>query len=119
VVEPLNARELALRSRAAVESGDKEGWLALFDDDAVVADPIGPSPFDPEGTGHRGKAAISKFYDEVIAPSEKISFEIQGSYLCGDEVADVGVIRTTTPTGATARGSWRRCAPIGSSTRPS
>ena len=90
-----NARELGIRSRAAVSAGDREGWLALFADDAVVADPIGPSPFDPEGKGHVGREAIAAFYDTVIAPSEAISFEITESYLCGDEAADVGVIRTT------------------------
>ena len=31
----------------------------------------------------------------MIAPSDAIDFEITESYLCGDEVADVGVIRTT------------------------
>ncbi len=91
---PLDARELGRRSRAAVEAGDRDGWLDLFAPDAVVQDPIGPSPFDPTGEGHRGRDAIARFYDEVIAPSERISFEIERSYLCGDEVADVGVIRT-------------------------
>ena len=57
--------------------------------------PIGPSPFDPEGKGHHGRDAIAAFYDNVIANSEGITFEITESYLCGDEVADVGVIRTT------------------------
>jgi ketosteroid isomerase-like protein len=95
MAEGLDARELGRRSRAAVEAGDREAWLALFAEDAVVQDPIGPSPFDPDGTGHRGKAAIAAFYDTVIAASERISFEIERSYLCGDEVADVGVIRTT------------------------
>jgi len=90
-----NVRELGIRSRAAVSAGDRDGWLALFADDAVVQDPIGPSPFDPEGTGHRGIEAIANFYDTVIASSEAISFEILESYLCGDEVADVGIIRTT------------------------
>jgi len=92
---PLNARELGIRSRAAVTAGDREGWLALFADDAVVADPIGPSAFDPEGKGHHGRDAIATFYDTVIASSEAITFEITESYLCGEEVADVGVIRTT------------------------
>jgi ketosteroid isomerase-like protein len=92
--EAPNVRELAIRSRAAVHAKDREGWLGLFADDAVVADPIGPSPFDPEGKGHRGKEAIAAFYDSVIGPSESITFEITESYLCGDEVADVGVIRT-------------------------
>ena len=54
-----NARELGIRSRAAVAAGDRDTWLSLFADDAVVQDPIGPSPFDPEGVGHRGLAAIA------------------------------------------------------------
>ncbi len=90
-----NARELGVRSRAAVAAGDREGWLALFADDAVVQDPIGPSPFDPDGTGHHGRAAIAAFYDSVIANSETIQFEFTESYLCGDEAAEVGIIRTT------------------------
>jgi steroid Delta-isomerase len=88
-------RDLAIRSRAAVHAGDRDGWLALFAEDAIVQDPIGPSPFDPEGKGHQGLEAIAAFYDTVIGPSEAISFEIEQSYLCGDEVADVGIIRTT------------------------
>jgi steroid delta-isomerase len=95
--DTLTARELGIRSRAAVHAKDREGWLDLFADDALVQDPIGPSPFDPEGKGHRGKEAIAAFYDTVIAPSEAIDFEINESYLAGGggEVADVGVIRTT------------------------
>jgi ketosteroid isomerase-like protein len=89
------ARDLARRSQAAVTAKDREAWLGLFAPDAVVADPVGPSPLDPAGLGHRGPAAIAAFYDTVIAPSERISFEIERSYLCGDEVADVGIIRTT------------------------
>ena len=91
----LTARELGIRSRAAVHARDRDGWLALFAEDAVVEDPIGPSPFDPEGKGHHGHEGIAAFYDTVIAPSEAITFDISQSYECGDEVADVGVIRTT------------------------
>lgn len=93
------ARDLARRSQAAVRARDRAAWLDLFADDAVVADPIGPSPLDPAGEGHRGPAAIAAFYDQVIAPNEQITFEIERSYLCGDEVADVGIIRTTLPGG--------------------
>ncbi len=78
---------------AAVEAHDKAAWLALFADDAVVEDPIGPSMFDPEGTGHRGPEAIAAFYDNVIAANESITFTIHQSILCGDEAANVGVIR--------------------------
>jgi steroid delta-isomerase len=93
-------RELAIRSRAAVNAGDRQAWLDLFADDAVVQDPIGPSPFDPAGHGHHGKEAIGTFYDTVIGPNDAITFEIEQSYLCGEEVADVGTIRTTLPGGA-------------------
>jgi steroid delta-isomerase len=95
----VDARELARRSQAAVAAKDRSAWLALFADDAVVQDPIGPSPLDPGGAGHRGAAAIAAFYDTVIATAEQITFEIESSYLCGDEVADVGVIRTVLPGG--------------------
>jgi ketosteroid isomerase-like protein len=93
--ENLTARELGIRSRAAVHARDRDAWLDLFAPDAVVQDPIGPSPFDPQGNGHHGREAIAAFYDTVIAPSDAIEFEIEQSYLCGDEVADVGTIRTT------------------------
>ena len=99
MADQLTARDLARRSQAAVHRKDRAAWLSLFAPDAVVADPIGPSPLDPDGNGHRGLAAIAAFYDTVIAPNEQISFEIERSYLCGDEVADVGTIRTALPGG--------------------
>ena len=43
------ARELARRSQAAVAAKDRDAWLSLFASDAVVQDPIGPSPLDPLG----------------------------------------------------------------------
>lgn len=95
----VTARDLARRSQAAVRAKDRATWLSLFAPDAVVEDPVGPSPFDEAGTGHRGSAAIAAFYDAVIGPNESITFDIESSYLCGAEVADVGVIRTVLPGG--------------------
>ena len=95
-----SARDLARRSQAAVRAKDRDGWLSLWAPDAIVQDPVGPSPFDPDGNGHRGAEAIAAFYDKVIAPNDEITFEIESSYLCGDEVADVGVIRTVLPGGS-------------------
>jgi steroid Delta-isomerase len=97
--EALTARDLARRSQAAVKARDRAAWLSLWAPDAVIQDPIGPSPFDPAGHGHRGPEAIAAFYDNVIGPNDLITFEIENSYLCGDEVADVGVIRTVLPGG--------------------
>ena len=87
------ARDLGRASMAAVEAGDRTAWLALFAEDAVVQDPVGPSAFDPEGNGHQGLEAIAAFYDNVIGANESIRFTIHQSFLCGDEVANVGVIR--------------------------
>lgn len=92
---PIGARELSRRSMAAVEAKDRAAWLDLFADDAVVEDPIGRSPFDPEGRGHRGREGIGAFFDSVIAPHERVQFEIDDSFECGDEVANVGTISTT------------------------
>jgi len=83
---------------AAVEAGDRDGWLALFTDDAVVEDPIGPSPLDPDGAGRRGKAAIAAFWDEIISIGD-VRFTLRESYACGDECANVGRITTTLPDG--------------------
>ncbi len=91
----ITARELGQRSMAAVEAGDRQAWLALFAEDGVVEDPIGPSAFDPEGRGHRGPGAIAAFYDSVIGVNESIRFDIRQSFLCGDEAANVGIIRIT------------------------
>ncbi|WP_433789562.1 nuclear transport factor 2 family protein [Actinoplanes sp. CA-252034] len=97
----LTARDLARRSQAAAGAKDRDTWLGLFADDAVVEDPIGPSPLCPDGDGHRGAEAIAAFYDSVIGQVDAMRFEIERSYLCGDEVADVGTIHLTMPGGHT------------------
>lgn len=78
-------------SRAAAVARDKDAWLALFADDAIVQDPIGPSHFDPDGVGHRGKEAIAAFFDMAIAPSQ-LEFHFEKTYVCGDEEANTGHI---------------------------
>jgi len=55
------------KSIACAQSGKKEEWLALFDDNAIVRDPVGKSPHDPEGLGFQGKQRLSDFWDMMIA----------------------------------------------------
>ena len=88
------AWDASLASMQAVEAGDREAWLGLFSPDAVDADPIGPSPMDPDGKGHRGPEALAAFYDSVIGPNE-VRFRIERSHAAGDEVANVGTITST------------------------
>jgi ketosteroid isomerase-like protein len=95
------ARDMAVRSVTAVENGDREGWLALFADDAVVEDPIGVSSFDPEGKGHRGVDAIAAFYDNVISKAP-VHFLVRESHAAGNECANVYTITTDIGDGARA-----------------
>jgi ketosteroid isomerase-like protein len=96
VTDPNHPAHLAgKRSRAAVAARDKQAWLAVFADDAIVQDPIGPSFFDPEGTGYRGKEAIAAFWDKAIAMTDNLEFDFTQTYQCGDEEANVGRIVTT------------------------
>ncbi|HWS37579.1 MAG TPA: nuclear transport factor 2 family protein [Actinoplanes sp.] len=99
----MSARELARQSQAAASVKDRAGWLGLFAENAVVEDPVGPSPLCPDGLGHHGAEAIAAFYDSVIGQVDGMRFEIERSYLCGDEVADVGSIHLTFPGGDTMR----------------
>jgi steroid delta-isomerase len=96
------ARAASKRSVQAVQARIKEAWLDLFADDAVIEDPVGASPIDPAGRGHRGKAAIGAFWDAQIAPNE-IRFEVRESYAAGRECANVGTITIKMPNGMRAR----------------
>lgn len=97
------ARSASIASMLAVQRGDKEAWLALWDDDGCIEDPIGPSPLDEDGVGHRGLAAIGGFWDRTIALMEGIEFEAHASYAAGNEVANVATIHTRLPGGMVGR----------------
>lgn len=88
------ARRASQRSAATVATGVKEDWLALFATDAVVEDPVGPSMFDPEGTGHHGHEGIGRFWDLAIAGVRRFHFTIDDSFANGDSCANVGTITT-------------------------
>ena len=96
------ARAVSKKSIAAVKAKRKEDWLDLFAEDGVIQDPVGKSPIDPSGEGHRGTAAIGKFWDYQIAPNT-IHFEVRESYAAGSECANVGTISIGMPNGMKAR----------------
>jgi len=85
------AQEQGFLSRDYAVAKDKQNWLDLFAEDAIVQDPIGKSPLDPIGEGHKGKEAIEKFYDTVIA-NGNIEFNILESIPCADECANFAQI---------------------------
>ena len=92
------ARRAALLSREYVRTKNREGWLGLYADDAIIEDPIGVSHIDPEGKGHRGQAAREAFWDSFIAPAN-IDIVINHSYAAGNEVANHIEITIVIPAG--------------------
>ena len=96
---PHPARDASRRSMRAVANGAKADWLALFAPEAVVEDPVGPSPFDPAGSGHRGPQEIGAFWEKTVGAAAKVSFTIRDSFAAGSEVANIGVITTVLPDG--------------------
>lgn len=97
---PHPAQRVSFISPTRVKEKNKEAWLALFADDAVIQDPVGVSPLDPTGLGHKGKEAISQFWDTIIAPGS-FDFEMQASYPCANECANVWIGKNTMPGGVT------------------
>ena len=75
-----------LRSVEFAMAKDKQKWLALFREDALVCDPVGKSMFDPAGNGHQGKDAIGAFFDNVIEPAPTVmtigEHRLAGDFAC-------------------------------------
>ncbi len=92
------AQKASYKSIEYAAAKEKESWLDLFSNDAVIQDPVGESPLDPTGLGHRGRDAISKFWDMIIAPGNA-SFTLQSSLPAGDECANVAKVINRMPGG--------------------
>lgn len=92
------AQQAGEESLTQVKAKNKAAWLELFADDAVLQDPVGVSPLDPSGLGHRGKEAIGRFWDAAIAPGQ-LETQIRESYPSGDECANVATFVNRMPNG--------------------
>jgi hypothetical protein len=75
------------QSPARVAAHQKEAWLRLFADDAVVEDPVGTPP------ARKADGTLSKFWDTFIAPNA-VRFEILGDRVQGGDVLRDAVIHT-------------------------
>ena len=82
------ARAAAYQSREYVHNHDKEGWLSLFAENAVIEDPIGISPLDQTGKGYGTQEERDAFWERNIAKSD-IKITIHHSYACGNECANI------------------------------
>ncbi|MBI5500094.1 MAG: nuclear transport factor 2 family protein [Deltaproteobacteria bacterium] len=94
------ALELVDASPACVARHDKDAWLALFTEGAVVEDPVGSAPHR-KGAGRRGHPPddeLGRFWDTFIAPND-IRFEVREDIVAGREVARDVLIHTRLSTG--------------------
>jgi len=82
------AYQMSLVSRECLKTKDKARWLGMWAEDGIIEDPIGPSPLDPEGTGHATPEAREAFYDRNIANSD-IEYIIHQTYTSHLECANV------------------------------
>jgi steroid delta-isomerase len=104
VVQELSPAQIASQgSWRCVQSGDRDGWLALMADDVVVEDPIGEAVTNPDGTGVRGKEAVAAFYDAHIGPNTlTVTCEETFPSSSPTEIAYILVLHTRFPNGFTA-----------------
>ena len=96
----MNDDTLAIRAHKNsikhAQAGNREAWLELFADDAVVNDPVGPSELDPEGKGCRGRDSIAAFWDQMIGPGSLTIISHRripcGEYICACDVTAANTI---------------------------
>lgn len=72
------------RYQETFNSGDRDGWLALFAEDGLLEDPAGSEP-------RRGRDGLTAFWDE-IHPAQAAEIQrsvrmVQGPAVCGLEAA--------------------------------
>ena len=87
---PHAAQRASFLSLKYMKEKNKAAWVALFAEEGLLQDPVGPSPLDPSGQGFRGKEGIGRFWDLLNSGVTSASFtvEVIESFPCGDECAN-------------------------------
>ena len=96
----MNDDTLAIRAHKnsirLAQSGQRQAWLDLFADNALVNDPVGPSELDPEGKGFRGRDGIGEFWDKMIGPGSLTIVSHRripcGEYICACDITAANTI---------------------------
>lgn len=65
---------------AATRAMDREAWVRTFAEDGATHDPVGAPPT-------KGHAALGKFFDGIVALTEKIGLTEDQVFVCGDKAA--------------------------------
>lgn len=81
--------ERALRSPQMVGAEDRDGWVALFDPEGVVEDPV-------EAGRYVGHAEIGRFWDAFIGPQTSVRFEVERDFVGGARLVREATVVTVT-----------------------
>jgi steroid Delta-isomerase len=80
MADPAEIEATIERYWATFSAGDRDGWLALFADDATIEDPVG-TPL------REGTEAIGAFFDQSQQMTDRITLEGCTVQVCGHEAA--------------------------------
>jgi ketosteroid isomerase-like protein len=81
--------EIALAAVDAWNRGDREAWIALWDEEAEFY----PLRAQLEGESYRGHAGLERFLDEMAEDFEDVRFEIDEARDAGEQVVGIGRFR--------------------------
>jgi steroid delta-isomerase len=74
VPDPASIRATIDEYLARFSAGDRDGWLALWADDATMEDPVG-SPL------RRGRDEIGAFYDDSTSAADSVELRLAGAVI--------------------------------------
>jgi steroid delta-isomerase len=92
---PDELRALTEKYAAAWRTKDRDAYVGLFAEDAVLIDPVGT----PARHGHQG---VGEFFDQTMEMLESMDIEITRTHACANEIAMVFTIHAKAGGGAMA-----------------
>src|SRR5215216_2063999 len=81
--------EIALAAVDAWNRGDREAWMALWDEEAEFY----PLRAQLEGESYRGHDGLARFLGEMAEDWEEVRFEIDEARDAGEQVVGIGRFR--------------------------
>ncbi len=98
----MNTNDTCITDKAMghVMAREKEEWLNCFAADALLLDPVGGSPIDPDGQGFQGRGKIATFWDAIVSATDSVNFQVRERHISGNSVAKVATVNLLLKTGA-------------------
>jgi hypothetical protein len=102
--------EIGLAAVDAWNRGEREAWLALWDEGAAFY----PLRAQLEGESYSGHEGLERFLAEMTEDWEEVRFEIEETRDAGEQVVGIGLFRAHAPfLGASCSPRSRRATGVG------